>query len=230
MFTQNDYAVLLLLRAMTAYLLLIPGTPLLFQGQEFASSSPFLYFADNDAQRARQVAAGRAKFLSQFPSLATDEMQTLMADPADPRTFERSKLDFSDRQRNAPIVLLHRDLLRLRRDDAVVAAQDAGRLEGAVLSADAFVLRFFGPDEDDRLLIVNFGHDLHLDPAPEPLLAPVGQHQWRLLWSSEAPSYGGTGNPPVESDENWRIPGEAAIVLCRAPLACPPPELSALPH
>src|SRR5207244_2399509 len=33
-------------RALTALLLLAPGTPLLFQGQEFASSKPFLYFAD----------------------------------------------------------------------------------------------------------------------------------------------------------------------------------------
>ncbi|HEY5313809.1 MAG TPA: malto-oligosyltrehalose trehalohydrolase [Pirellulales bacterium] len=209
------------MRAMTAYLLLIPGTPLLFQGQEFASSSPFLYFADNDAQRARQVAAGRVKFLAQFRSLATDEMQAVFADPADPRTFERSKLDFSDRQRHAPTLLLHRDLLRLRREDPVFATQDAARLAGAVLSNDAFVLRFFGPDDDDRLLIVNFGRDLHLDPAPEPLLAPVWQHQWRLLWSSESPSYGGTGTPPLESDDNWRIPGEAAVVLTRAPRTCP---------
>jgi maltooligosyltrehalose trehalohydrolase len=205
------------MRAMTAYLLLIPGTPLLFQGQEFASSSPFLYFADNDGQRARQVAEGRSKFLAQFPSLATDEMQSVLADPADPQTFQRSKLDFSDRQRNARTLLLHRDLLGLRRDDPAFAAQDADRLAGAVLSADAFVLRFFGPDNDDRLLIVNFGRDLHLDPAPEPLLAPVWQRAWRLIWSSESPNYGGNGTPAVESDDNWRIPGEAAVVLAPAP-------------
>jgi maltooligosyltrehalose trehalohydrolase len=207
------------MRAMTAYLLLIPGTPLLFQGQEFASSSPFLYFADNDGPRAEQVVEGRSKFLAQFPSLATDEMQSVLADPADPHTFERSKLDFSDRQRNALTLLLHRDLLRLRREDPVFAAQDADRLAGAVLSADAFVLRFFGPDHSDRLLIVNFGRDLHLDPAPEPLLAPVWQREWRLIWSSESPSYGGNGTPAVESDDNWRIPGEAAVVLRPGPLA-----------
>jgi len=54
------------------------GTPLLFQGQEFASSSPFLYFADSDARRARLLAQGRGKFLSQFRSYALDEMQKLL--------------------------------------------------------------------------------------------------------------------------------------------------------
>jgi maltooligosyltrehalose trehalohydrolase len=210
------------LRAMTTYLLLLPGTPLLFQGQEFASSSPFFYFADCDGQRATEVAKARAEFLAQFRSYALDEMQELLSDPADPQTFERSKLDFADRQRHAPIYQLHRDLLQLRREDPVFAAQDSACLEGAVLSADAFVLRFFGSDDDDRLLVVNFGRDLHLDPAPEPLLAPVWRHEWQVLWSSEAPCYGGTGTPPLESDENWRIPGEAAVVLRPRPPTCPP--------
>ena len=39
-------------------------------------------------------------------------------------------------------------------------------MDGAVLGAEAFVLRFFGEDGDDRLLLVNLGVDLHLDPAP----------------------------------------------------------------
>ena len=53
---------------MTALLLLAPGTPMLFQGQEFAASSPFLYFADHDAGAGRGwCAAGRLEFLSQFP-------------------------------------------------------------------------------------------------------------------------------------------------------------------
>ena len=66
---------------------------------------------------------------------------------------------------------MFRDLLRLRREDPVFRQQKPGALDGAVLSPDAFLLRFFG-EEDDRLLVVNFGLDLHLDPASEPLLAP----------------------------------------------------------
>ncbi len=63
------------------------------------------------------------------------------------------------------------------------------------------------------ILLVNFGVDLHLDPAPEPLLAPPEKHCWQVLWSSEDPQYGGNGIPPLETEENWRIPGAAAIVM-----------------
>ena len=51
------------------------------------------------------------------------------------------------------------------------------------------------------------------DPAPEPLLAPPVQSLWKTLWSSEDLCYGGCGVPPLETDENWRIPGESATVL-----------------
>src|SRR5262249_12726579 len=78
-------------RAMTALLLLGPGTPMLFQGQEFAASSPFLYFGDHEPELARAMAEGRRKFLSQFGSLATPEAAALLPQPSDPATFERSK-------------------------------------------------------------------------------------------------------------------------------------------
>ena len=91
-------------------------------------------------------------------------------------------------------------------------------LDGAVLSSQAFVLRFFGDHGDDRLLMVNLGLDLHLNPAPEPLLAPPAESEWTTLWSSENPKYGGIGMAPLDAPscnagENWRIPGHAAVVL-----------------
>ena len=66
---------------------------MLFQGQEFAASSPFLYFADYGGDLARDVAEGRRKFLSQFPSIAAGAAQARLDDPADPGTFQRSLLD-----------------------------------------------------------------------------------------------------------------------------------------
>ena len=169
-------------------MLLGPGTPMLFQGQEFAASSPFFYFADFAGELARLTRQGRAKFLSQFPSVAQPDMQARLRDPADPETFARSKLDLSERQRHAGMYALHRDLLRLRREDPVFRAQRRGGLDGAVLAPEAFVLRFFGTAGDDRLLVVNLGRDLLSSPAPEPLLAPPEGMVWEMLWSSEDPT------------------------------------------
>ena len=95
-------------KAITALMLLGPGTPMLFQGQEFGASSPFLYFADHKPELARQVRRGRAEFLRQFPGLAAPEMQGELADPADVATFETSKLDLSERERNAEMYALTR--------------------------------------------------------------------------------------------------------------------------
>jgi maltooligosyltrehalose trehalohydrolase len=185
------------LRALTTLVLLGPGTPMLFQGQEFAASSLFLFFADHQGELAGQVREGRASFLAQFPSLASPELQKRLADPADTKTFERCKLDHRERELHREIYDLHRDLLRLRCEQPVFRSQRKRGVDGAVLSAMALLLRFFGERGDDRLLLVNLGTDLHLDPAPEPLLAPPANAEWRVLWSSESPEYGGVGTPDL---------------------------------
>jgi maltooligosyltrehalose trehalohydrolase len=207
-------------RAMVALLLLLPQTPMLFQGQEFACSSPFQYFADHNPELAKLVCQGRAEFMSQFPSVATPEMRACLPDPADPQTFQRSKLNLDERNRpeHARVLLMYKDLLRLRREDPILGAHWPGGLDGAVLGEHVFALRYFGQAAgrpgDDRLLILNLDADLHLTVAPEPLLAPPAGKRWELAWSSEFPRYGGTGAVPLESpDESWRIPGRTASVL-----------------
>jgi maltooligosyltrehalose trehalohydrolase len=201
---------------MTALLLLAPGTPLLFQGQEFQSSAPFLYFAHHQAELARAVAKGRREFLAQFPSLATPEMAACFPDPAKDETFMRCKLDWSELENNQQALQMIKDLLRLRREDPAFAAQAAGRIDGAVLGPNAFLLRYFAEDEQDRLLIVNLGVDLELARAPEPLLAPPENTMWRLLFSTEDPAYGGCGTPHPETDKGFCFLGESALVLAPA--------------
>jgi maltooligosyltrehalose trehalohydrolase len=150
-----------LVRALTALLLLGPNTPMLFQGQEFASSAPFLYFADHKPELARAVEKGRREFMTQFPSIATDKL----APPHDPATFERCRLDHSEREKHADAVAMHRELLRLRRPVA--------RVDGEVLNEHAFFLRL----DDERMLIVNLGAQFELNAVPEG--------RWEVRWSSE---------------------------------------------
>ncbi len=207
-------------RAMTALLLLGPWTPMLFQGQEFGASADFLYFNDMGHDLYDPIRKGRAEGLKIFPSFASAETQSLLADPFAATTFTRCKLDFTEREKNAAIYQLHRDLLKLRREDATFAAQRPGGVDGAVLGTNAFVLRFFGEQpggDDDRLLVVNFGSLLELAPAPEPLLAPPLGRRWETVWTSELPLYGGYGPVPVEADGEWRLPAEATVALRPVP-------------
>jgi maltooligosyltrehalose trehalohydrolase len=208
-------------RAMTALMLLLPETPMLFQGQEFAASSPFLFFADFNDELNEAVRKGRAEFLNQFPTVR-DYMACCGLDaPAAEETFNRCKLNFAERDTNRNIYRLHEDLLRLRRE---VAAFRVGRrrLDGAVLSDAAFVLRFFAADAaDDRLLIVNLGADLNRASFAEPLLAPPAGCDWRIEWSSDDVAYGGCGTRDVWPKGCWSIPSQTALV-CSPGAACRP--------
>jgi maltooligosyltrehalose trehalohydrolase len=205
-------------RAMTTLLLLMPTTPMLFQGQEFAASSPFLFFADFDDALMAAVRKGRAEFLTQFPSVANFEQAASLDNPGDIRTFERSKLDWQERDSHREAVALHRDLLRLRREHAAFSPATSRGVDGAVLSGAAFLLRFFTDGHrEDRLLIVNLGRDLKRPSFAEPLIAAPDARDWELLWSSEHPAYGGGGTAQLWDDDRWMIPGESAILLKPGP-------------
>ena len=200
-------------RALTTLLLLAPQSPMLFQGQEFAASSPFLFFADHEPDLAAAVRSGRAEFMNQFPSVASPAVGATLADPAALDTFERCRLDLSERERHADAYALHRDLLRLRRADPVFSAPRAGGIDAIVLGSEACCVRYFALDGRDRLLLLNLGADLAIAVAALPLLAPPAAMRWELLWSSEDPAYGGSGTAPIDQDGGWRLPGHAAVVL-----------------
>jgi maltooligosyltrehalose trehalohydrolase len=139
-------------------------------------------------------------------------MRARIPDPTDEKVFQACRLDQLEGEVHREALALHRDLLRLRREDAVFKAQ--GNIDGATLDEDVFVLRFFAGDgRDDRLLFVSLGTDKYLSPIPEPLLAPPPGAQWSVVWSSEDPRYGGGGALPVETIESWFIPGKAAFAL-----------------
>jgi maltooligosyltrehalose trehalohydrolase len=201
-------------RAMTALFLLGPWTPLLFQGQEFGTSKPFLYFSDIGDDKLREaIRKGRFEFLSQFPSLAGSEAQKKLPIPSDPETFTRCKLDFSERTENKQLYDLHIDLIKLRREDSRFREQEMDGVDGAVLGSKSFVLRYFAEGNDDRLVLVNFGDHQLLEPMPEPLLAPPLGFEWTTLWSSESEKYGGPGAVAFLTQDPWTLPAESAVAL-----------------
>ena len=198
-------------RAMTALLLLGPQIPLLFQGQEFGATTPFFYFRGVGGELAKAVKNGRIAFLGQFPGLRDPEAIKRIGVPSDPITFTRCKLDWTEAERNRDSIALHRDLLQLRRNDpTLAAAADGRRVEGAVIDMQAFFLRYFGEEGDDRLLLVNFGPELRLRSIPDPLSAPPDGKDWGMLWCSEHPAYGGTGRQPIDLNERFVLPGQSA--------------------
>ena len=129
---------------MTALLLLGPWTPLLFQGEEFGASSPFMFFADiGDASVRDAIRKGRAEWLAPFLSLSEDEARKTLPAPDDPEVFAHCKLDFSEREKNRQLYDLHIDLLKLRREDSRFRQQIPGGIDGAVSGNGEFRSQIF---------------------------------------------------------------------------------------
>ncbi len=200
-------------RAMTVLTLLAPGTPMLFQGQEFAASAPFLYFADHEPNLAACVQKGRVDFLRQFPSIVDEKARRLLVPPHLERAFVSSKLDLRERETHRAAYDLVKDLLRLRREDPTFSVQRSDWMHGAVIGPEALALRYVTHGTDDRLLLLNLGRDLNLTDLAEPLLAPPQGHRWCVLFSSEDPRYDGTGTPLAGADGQRTLLGASALVL-----------------
>jgi len=196
-------------RALTAMLLLGPQTPMLFMGQEFAASAPFLYFTDHQHELSKAVTEGRYQFLTQFPGMGTPRARSALDPPNAEQTFYKSKLDWSEHQKKTSVLLLHRDLIALR--NAYWNVQ--GNIDGAVLGDQAWLLRWYTPDGADRMLIVNLGTEMPIQTFAEPMLVAPRGKQWNLRWSSEAVEYGGGGIENPHTDHGWYIPAECAVLL-----------------
>jgi maltooligosyltrehalose trehalohydrolase len=102
------------LRIAAALVCLAPFIPLLFQGEEWGASAPFLYFTDHqDASLAQAVREGRRNEFTAFGWNPAD-----VPDPQARVTFERSKLNWSELEQepHASLYAWYRSLLRLRRE------------------------------------------------------------------------------------------------------------------
>ncbi|MDC0719034.1 malto-oligosyltrehalose trehalohydrolase [Nannocystis bainbridge] len=166
--------------AASALLLFLPMTPLLWMGQEWAASAPWLFFTDHPQELGEKVTAGRRAEFQLFAAFHDPEQQAKIPDPQDPATFERSRLDWSERDagEHAGVLALYRALLHLRRDDPTLRQQDRSNMSvGTVGDHVLWVLRR-GP-AGDRVLVIDFG--------PEPQAHPPGPppgREWQLLLTS----------------------------------------------
>ncbi len=143
-----------------AMFLLSPFVPMLFQGEEWAASSPFQYFADHqDPELARQVSQGRRKEFSRF---GWDPAS--IPDPEDPATFEASKLKWDETSQpdHAEMLDWYRALIRLRRSTPCLNDGAPGNAR-VTYDEQAKWLRM---DRGAISVIFNLGEHDHEFPAP----------------------------------------------------------------
>ncbi len=188
----NDEIPLSAYRAASALLLFAPQLPLLFQGQEWATKVPFIYFTDHNPELGTLVSEGRKEEFKDFPDFQGD-----VPDPQDPESFEKSKLSWDEPEEpeHAGVLRLYQDLLRLRPDLS-------GPVETLVTTDTGLVLR-------------RGAHLLYVALKEHTTLPLVSDFETQLM--TEAPSYAVGGTEPDFSDDDVTFPTPGAFVAVTPP-------------
>lgn len=179
-----------LLKVGAALVLTSPFVPLLFMGEEWGASTPFLYFTDHGAELGRAVSEGRRREFEAFGWRPED-----VPDPQDEATFARSKLDWSEPQRgnHAELLNWHRALVSLRRATPDLLEDDL----------NAVSVRY---DEDARWLVLERGAitvACNLGPKPAEVQLSASRRASVLLTS--------THEPGADADA-IRLPAESVTI------------------
>lgn len=192
-------------RAASALLLLCPQTPLLWMGQEWAATSPFLFFTDHNPALGRLVTEGRRAEFAGFTAFSG----AAVPDPQDAATFERSRLRWEERALapHAGVLRLYQDLLALRRSHPALRERGRDSYRATPLGQGALALERRGPAGEALLVAVSLTGPAQLE------LGPATAGGWRVLVDSEAAAYGGSGDTATVALETVRLPGPGAVVL-----------------
>lgn len=124
-------------RATMEILLLSPQPPLLFMGEEFAASSPFLYFCDYHGDLAAAVTEGRRNEFARFAKFSSHKLRESIPDPNAEITYSKSKLNWQESQDkiHGDWLDFYRQLLALRRDKIVPQLRGTSWIQCAVSRA-----------------------------------------------------------------------------------------------
>jgi maltooligosyltrehalose trehalohydrolase len=174
------------LKAATALLLLSPMIPLMFMGDEWAASEPFLFFTSHHGELADAVREGRRSEFADFAAFADEKRRETIPDPNDPQTFEASRPAFDAVDLETDIGLdhrswleLYRELLALRHQHIVPRLPGAHALDTDILGEGAVSARWRMGDGS----VLRIDLNLTEHPAAAPALEDA-----TLLFASHANS------------------------------------------
>jgi maltooligosyltrehalose trehalohydrolase len=184
---------------------------MLFQGQEFLSSSPFLYFTDHSAELGRLVTEGRRREFGRFAAFTDPAVRARIPDPQDPATFERSKLRLDEAAYGLGALChdLHAELLRIRAADPALREARRGRPPLRTTAVDRALLVEFGSGAHRRAVAANFGTAATVLPLGNPARLSIRLH-------SGEPRFGGNAVAPSLSGAGLALPAHSAAFLAPA--------------
>ena len=156
------------LQAATALLLLTPQIPLLFMGQEWSSTAPFLFFADHHDELAEAVRNGRRKEFARFAAFTDPEKRERIPDPNHPDSFESSRPSIAESEDGDPAewLALYRRLLAVRKAEIVPRVPGTVSTDAVALGKAAVRARWIMGDGTSLSVAVNLGETEVACPSP----------------------------------------------------------------
>jgi maltooligosyltrehalose trehalohydrolase len=194
-----------------ALLLLSPYVPLLFMGEEYGETNPFLYFTSHgDPALAEAVREGRRREFAAF------EWSGGVPNPQSPDTFAQSRLSWSwaDDPQRAALRALYRDLLALRRSEAPLRPGGATIRVTSDVGARWITMELAG-SAGTRLSAA-----FNLSDHPVTASLPAATGRWQPLLSTDAPAYAGRAPEPPDLDgrgATLRLGPWSAMILREEP-------------
>jgi maltooligosyltrehalose trehalohydrolase len=191
-----------------ALLFLSPYIPLLFMGEEYGETRPFLYFVDHGDRELREaVRRGRRREFERF------DWQGPIPDPAAAETFERSRFDpaKAGRSPHRELLALYTDLIRTRREEPALRP---GRASCGVEGDPGWLTLRFESDGSELLAAFN------LTGEAASIEAAVGGGAWRRRLATDDARYGGSGPETpsrlmCEGSVRLEIPSYTAVLYRR---------------
>jgi maltooligosyltrehalose trehalohydrolase len=183
-------------RAASVLLLCAPATPLMFMGQEWAASTPFLYFTDHPDELGRLVTEGRRHEFRDFAAFSDAAARGQIPDPQDAATFHASRLDWSDltHEPHTSTFRLYKRLLALRRHEPAIRCE---RFAAYALSETTLLLRQDAEEGPSLLAIIAMNGSTEIRLAHHEALAGLDLSLWQPLFTTEDRPFATDSQPPV---------------------------------
>jgi maltooligosyltrehalose trehalohydrolase len=179
--------------ATSALLCLTPYTPMLFMGQEWAASTPFIFFTDHNAELGKLITEGRREEFKDFASFGSEAAREKIPDPQSAKSFADSKLIWEevDEGRKGLTLALYKECLALRRADAAFRPDTRETWYAETLASGVGALRLKGKTQDWLMLFDMLGgHGGGI--ADEWICRPRG-NAWIHVLSTAERRFGGDG-------------------------------------
>jgi maltooligosyltrehalose trehalohydrolase len=202
-------------RAASGLLLTTPYIPMLFMGQEWAASTPFLYFTDHHDELGRGVREGRRKEFAEFSAFRDPEQRALIPDPQALSTFTQCKLKWEERGHAScqQTLQLYRDFIRVRKTD--LTDRKRGRWEVGQFSARSIAIRYRRDAAGDILIVFQLVPGETVLDFDHALLQSRKGQGWAFVISTNNAEYGGRGRALLDRASNKLTLTQPELIVLR---------------